>query len=418
MIVELLNTGSELLLGQTLNTHARYLGRRLVECGLRISRQTTVPDGPEIRIALAEALARAHVIIVTGGLGPTSDDVTRDIAAGLLERKLHYDPAIFERIRERFARRGLTPPESVRAQAMVPAGAEVLTNDHGTAPGLYLQDTRGTGPSRHVFLLPGPPRELIPMFEALVLPRLKAMGGPPIAIRILRTIGIPESHLQERVEAPLRARFPEVEIGYCARPGEVDLRLIGASADTIQRAAAFAAADLGDAVYATGDDNLEDIVVRLATAAGAHLATAESCTGGHVADKITSVPGSSAVFLGATIVYSNQEKTRQLGVPAELIARHGAVSEEVAAAMAAGCLERTGADHAIALTGVAGPGPGTPEKPAGLCFIAHRSMRDASVKRHMFPPDRPAFKDAAAQAALDILRRSLILPPGIREKSC
>jgi nicotinamide-nucleotide amidase len=301
---------------------------------------------------------------------------------------------------------------------MVPDGAEVLPNDHGTAPGLYLQETRGTGPSRHIFLLPGPPRELIPMFESLVLPRLKTMGGPPIAIRILRTIGIPESHLQERIEAPLRSRFPEVEIGYCARPGEVDLRLISANADAVERAAAFASADLGDAVYTTGDENLEVAVVRLATASGLRLATAESCTGGHIADRITSVPGASAIFVGAAIVYSNEEKTRQLGVPAELIARHGAVSEDVAAAMAAGCFERTGADHVIALTGVAGPGPGTPEKPAGLCFIAHRSMGHASVKRHMFPPDRPAFKEAATQAALDILRRRLILLPGITEKSC
>lgn len=418
MTVELLNTGSELLLGQTLNTHARYLGRRLAECGFRISRQTTVPDGPDIRVALAEAMARATVVIVTGGLGPTSDDVTRDAAAELLGRQLHYDPTVFERIRERFARRGLTPPDRVRVQAMVPQGAEVLANEHGTAPGLYLTDDSCPGPSRHVFLLPGPPRELNPMFEALVLPRLRALGGTPLAIRILRTIGIPESHLQERIEAPLRARFPHIEIGYCARPGEVDLRLLGQDADSVTRAAEFAAHELGDAVYGTGDDSLEDVVVRLASTRGARIATAESCTGGHVADRITSVPGASAVFLGAAIVYADQEKTRQLGVPPDLIARHGAVSHEVAAAMAAGCLARTGANHAIALTGVAGPGPGSPEKPVGLCFIAHHSGHGSHVERRMFPTDRPSFKHAAAQASLDILRRALILDPEGPEKSC
>ncbi len=418
MTVELLNTGSELLLGQTLNTHARFIGRRLADCGLRIARQTTVPDGPEIGAALAEAMSRATVIIVTGGLGPTSDDITRDVAAALLGRSLHFEPDIFERIRERFARRGLTPPERVKVQAMVPDGAEILPNDHGTAPGLYLVDESRPGPPKRLYLLPGPPRELNPMFESHVLPRLRAMAGPPLPIRILRTIGIPESHLQDRIEGPLRSQFPDVEIGYCARPGEVDLRLIGRDAGLVARAEEFAARDLGDAVYGTGDDTLEQVVVRLASSAGLRLACAESCTGGHLADRLTGVPGASAVFLGAAVVYANEEKTRQLGVPPELIARHGAVSAEVAAAMAEGCLRRTGADHAIALTGVAGPGPGTPEKPAGLCFIAHASSRGARVERLTLPPDRPAFKEAAAQVALDILRRALMLCARGAEKAC
>lgn len=411
MTVEMLNTGSELLLGQTLNTHVQYLGRRLADCGLRIARQTTVPDGPEIGTALAEAIARAEIILVTGGLGPTSDDVTRDIAAALFRRELRYDPDIFERIRERFAKRGLTPPDRVKVQAMVPEGAEVLPNHHGTAPGLYLRDDPPDGRTRHLFLLPGPPRELNPMFETSVLPRLIALSDATIQIRTLRTIGIPESHLQERIEQPLRSRFPDLEIGYCARPGEVDLRLVGQSAHAVERAAAFAASELGDAVYAFGDDNLEDVVIRLATSTGARLATAESCTGGHLADRLTNVPGASAAFLGAAIVYSNHEKSRQLGVPQDLIANHGAVSEPVAAAMAEGCLARFGADHAIALTGVAGPGPGSPDKPAGLCCIAHASRRGSRAERRTFPPDRPAFKHAATQAALDILRRELLPPP-------
>lgn len=415
MIVELLNTGSELLIGQSLNTHVRYIGQRLTGCGLRLARQTTVPDGAEIRLALSEALSRADVVIVTGGLGPTSDDITRDVAAELLGLELRHDPEIYARILERFARRGLVPPKTVASQAMVPNGAEVLANDHGTAPGLYLQDrSRPTSP-RHVFLLPGPPRELHPMFERVVLPRLQAFAGSPLTIRILRTIGIPESHLQERVEALLKVRCPDVEIGYCARPGEVDLRLISNSPGPVSLASALVAAALGDAIYATGEENLEDVVVRVATQAGLSIATAESCTGGHVADRITSVPGASAVFLGACVVYANQEKTRQLGVPKDLIDHHGAVSPEVAAAMASGCHERTGADHVVALTGVAGPGPGTPEKPAGLCYIAHRSIHGDDVTRHVFPPDRPAFKEAATQAALDILRHRLILPSGIKE---
>lgn len=418
MIVELLNTGSELLIGQSLNTHARFIGRRLTDCGLRIARQTTVPDGPEIRVALAEALGRADIVLVTGGLGPTSDDVTRDIVAELLARPLRYDPAIFDRILERFSRRGLVPPKTVASQAMVPEGADVLPNHHGTAPGLYMRDPSRPGAERHIFLLPGPPRELQPMFDDCVLPRIRALAGPPLNIKIIRTIGVPESHLQERIERALGTLCADIEIGYCARPGEVDLRLISATRGPLEQAAGLIAADLADAIYATGEEGIENVVVRIASRAGLRIATAESCTGGHVADRITDVPGASAIFLGACIVYANAEKTRQLGVPHEVIERHGAVSPEVASAMAAGCLERTGADLVVALTGVAGPEPGTPQKPAGLCFISHLSRGGGDVSRHMFPPDRQAFKEAAAQAALDILRRRLILESGISEKSC
>ncbi len=406
MVVEVINTGSELLLGQVVNTHASFLGQQLVPLGLRISRAVTVPDGPAIREALSESLARADIVLVTGGLGPTSDDITRDVTAELLGLELKFDETIFSGISRYFSNRNIPMPEIVRVQAMVPTGAQVLANPYGTAPGLSIRTEAG----KHLFLLPGPPRELMPMFLDHVAPLLRTIAGNvvPIAAKILRTIGVGESAVQERVEATIRATCPSVEVGYCARSGEVDVRLLSAtSAEEVQQACKIVSASLGDAIYSLEDENLEQVVIRLAQEAGLTIATAESCTGGGLANRLTHVPGASAVFVGGVVTYANSEKIRQLDVPASLLETHGAVSEPVAAAMARGLKRRTGADLAIATTGIAGPGGGTPDKPVGLCFIGFQSKDEHRVIRLHFPTDRETFKYRVCQQALDMLRRHI-----------
>ena len=404
--VELVTTGSELLLGWVVNSHIAWLGRRLGELGLTLSRAVTVPDGPAIRGAVAEALERADIVLITGGLGPTSDDLTRDVVAELLDRPLKEDAVIVEQIRARFARRGLVAPDMVRVQARVPAGADVLENEHGTAPGLHLEHG-----GRHVFLLPGPPRELQPMYDGQVVPWLRRVFPEARAVDcvVLRTLGVGESAAQELIEPAVRRECPGVEIGYCARSGEVDVRLVAhRDPDAVARAAAICREALADCVYGEGDDTLERVVIRLATERGRSLATAESCTGGLVAHRLTNVPGSSAVFLGGAVTYANEEKVRQLGVPPELIARHGAVSAEVASAMAAGIVARSGASLAVTTTGIAGPGGGSPEKPVGTLWLGMATAAGTQAFPRRLAQERETFKFMASQAALDLLRRSLL----------
>lgn len=408
MKIEILNTGSELLLGQVTNTHVNYFGRQLARLGLRIDRQTTVPDGEPIRAALGECLGRAGIIIMTGGLGPTSDDITRDLVAAHFGLPLDHHPDIEETILAYFKRRNLTAPDSIRVQAMVPRGAAVLPNRHGTAPGFHLERN-----GRHVFCLPGPPRELYPMFEREVFPRLQSFlpGARPLLMKTLRVQGLGESRVQEMVEARLRS-LGDIEIGYCARPGEVDLRLIAQEAGLLDRAATLAGGLLGDSVYAFDEETMEQKVVHLATERHVLLATAESCTGGFTAHRITNVPGASKVLDRAWVTYSNESKTDLLGVPAERVASHGAVSAPVAESMARGALERSRATIAVSLTGVAGPGPGTPDKPAGLVFIGLAVKRktglELTVHEKRLVPERETFKTMASQAALDLVRRGLL----------
>jgi nicotinamide-nucleotide amidase len=406
--IEILNTGSELLLGQVTNTHVGYFGRQLARLGLRIDRQTTVPDGEPIRTALAEALDRTDIILMTGGLGPTSDDITRDLVAAHFNLPLDHHPDIEETILSYFKRRHLKAPDSVRVQAQVPRGATVLPNLHGTAPGFYLAHE-----GHHIFCLPGPPRELYPMFEREVFPRLQSLipEARPLLMKTWRVFGLGESRVQELVESRLRA-LGSVEIGYCARPGEVDLRLIADHPDLLNQASALARELLGESVYAADDETLEQHVVQSALDKKVWLATAESCTGGFTAHRITNVPGASAVFDRAWVTYSNESKTDLLGVSPDLIATHGAVSAPVAEAMARGAIERSRATVAVSLTGVAGPGPGTPDKPAGLLFIGLAVKRkdglELSSMEKRLVPERETFKTMASQAALDLVRRALL----------
>jgi len=298
----------------------------------------------------------------------------------------------------------------VARQADVPEGATVLPNEHGSAPGLYLSRNE-TKKRLHLFLLPGPPRELHPMFRNSVLPILRSMvpGETATDYRMFRIAGMGESLVEEAVGEQLLA-LPGLELGYCARPGEIDLRLLGNSV-VLDQAERIVKEKLGTAIFSTDGSDLEQAVVRLLTDRNQTLAVAESCTGGYLAHRITNVPGASAVLLAGYVTYSNEAKVDLLGVIPDLIEKNGAVSKQVALAMAEGARARANADFALATTGIAGPGGGSEEKPVGTVFIA-LAARDqpASVKKGFFPDDRPTFKELTTQTALEMLRRRLLEP--------
>jgi len=406
MRVEVINTGTELLLGNVTNTHLGYLAQSLFGLGLRVQRQVTVPDGTAITEAFKEAMTRADLIIVTGGLGPTSDDITRDAIAEAFGLKLIFHPEILDGIAAKFAERKFIMNDLQKAQAMVPEGGVVLDNKSGTAPGLIVRKGK-----TFAVLLPGPPRELKPMWENEALPWLRrefADRLPPIHEITLRLLGLGETRVQILIENEIKAVGP-VEIGYCARPGEVDLRLIGPDKSLVEKAAEIARTKLADEIYAEGNATMEETVVQLARAAGKTVATAESCTGGLIAHRITNVSHSSEMFRYGWVTYANEAKIIELGVPPELLERHGAVHGAVAQAMAEGALRHSGANLAVAVTGIAGPTGGTPAKPVGLVYfaLAGTDGRRQVVKKNL-SSERLTFKYMASQIALDLLRRALV----------
>lgn len=408
MRVVVINTGTELLLGDVVNTHLSYIAREIFPLGLRIERQVTVPDGEAIREAIGECCSVANIIFVTGGLGPTTDDITREITAELFGLKLEHQPEILRAIEERAARLGFRLTDRVARQAQVPAGATVLPNEHGSAPGLYLPADDATK-RPHLFLLPGPPRELHPMFETSVMPILRRIAPREGATerRLFRVVGMGESLVEEAVGADLLA-LPGLELGYCARPGEMDLRLIGPTA-VLDQAGRIVRDRLGAAIFSSDGSDLEEAVVKLLTKGRQTLAVAESCTGGYLAHRITNVPGASAVLLAGYLTYSNDAKAAMIGVDPALIEQRGAVSKQVAQAMAEGARARANSNFALATTGIAGPAGGTKEKPVGTVFIALAAKdRPVSVQKGFFPDDRPTFKELATQAALEMLRRRLL----------
>lgn len=408
MRVEVVNTGTELLLGKVVNTHAGYFGQELFKLGLRIQRQTTIPDGDEIRVVLQECFPRTDVILITGGLGPTSDDITREVVAEMLGLDLILDETILATINDMFRSRGYKPSKSNDRQAMVPEGAEVLENPNGTAPGLYVPAIEAAG-SPHLFLLPGPPRELKPMFEALVYPKLSEMvgGGHVPEWRNFRIYGVGESSLASKLE-PLFEPIPDLELGYCARLGEVDLRLIGTS-EAIEAASAVVRTEYAEDIIVESEDSIEEVIQRLLAEKGETVSTAESCTGGYIASSITNASGSSSVFHQGYVTYSNEAKRKILGVPGEVLDQFGAVSNETVIAMAKGCLNVSGADHAIAVSGIAGPTGGSDEKPVGTVHVAIASKGEKTfAKRYFNPVDRISFKMRVTRLALDLLRRRLL----------
>ncbi|MDD4933555.1 MAG: competence/damage-inducible protein A [Methylacidiphilaceae bacterium] len=404
MTVELVSTGTELLLGEVTEAHLAFVGRELRSLGLRLERQTVVPDGEAVRRILEDALFRSDLVVVTGGLGPTSDDKTREAAAEAIGRELEFQEAVFLRISSFCAAKGIRAvPEGIRRQAMVPKGAQVLWNSVGTAPGLFVQKGRLA-----MCLLPGPPRELVPMWRAAVVPWLRShAAGRKFLWRSWWIVGLTEWEVQKRLEEELHGLGLK-EIGYCDRLGEVELRVGSADPSLLEQAEARVKDRLGTALFGENGATLEAAVVELATRLGKTMATAESCTGGLVSHRLTDVPGSSAVFTFGWITYANEAKVEELGVEPKLLAEHGAVSAEVAAAMAGGALRRSGADLAISVTGVAGPSGGTPEKPVGLVWFGLASKEKTISFRKTFPPDRTMVKRLASQAALNALRLALL----------
>ena len=411
--IELINTGSELLLGRVLNTHQQWLCRRLADLGHVVTRQVAVADnGSEIQNAVREALGRASLVITTGGLGPTSDDLTRERIAALLGRKLVEHRGVTAHIDNYFARRGRPRPARTRVESLVPEGARVFLNPNGTAPGLAIEIKPKTrSPKSKVgwlVMLPGPPRELRPMFDDSVAPLLKReLPADLFVCRTLRTTGLGESRVQEMVEADLQPLVQRgLEVGYCARPGAVDVRLAacGVGARRLVRAGESAAKkNLGASIFGFDDDEIENVIVRLLTEQKKTLALAESCTGGAIAHRVTDVPGASQVFLGGLVSYSNASKRKFLGVRAETLRRHGAVSGAVARDMARGARQRFGADLALGVTGIAGPGGGSPDKPVGTVFIARASAAGVEVRSFLNIWDRATFKQVTANQALNML---------------
>jgi nicotinamide-nucleotide amidase len=406
--IEIINTGTELLLGNTLNTHGAWFGRELFNLGLRITRQTTVPDGDAIREILEEATGRADAVIVTGGLGPTSDDLTREITAEVLGLELMMDEAALQGLENFYLLRGRTMAEANRKQAQCPVGADLLPNPNGTAPGIYVPPRINGRSSCAVFLLPGPPREMYPMFHGEVAPRLRALAGVETfrEALVLKFTGIGESDFHQGIDARL-AEVPGLEYGYCAHIGEVDLRLIG-DLEAMERGRKIALDSFQEFLISDDGSSMEATVVRLLKSRGLRLATAESCTGGLIANRITNVAGASGVFTHGFVTYANEAKTGMLGVPAQDIALHGAVSETVAIQMAEGALRVSGADVAVSVTGIAGPSGGSEEKPVGTAWLAVARRGGAPKAFRVFHPrGRKDFKLAVSQAALDAVRKEI-----------
>lgn len=409
---EIIAAGSELLTPHRLDTNSLYLTGRLNELGIVLGGKCVVGDDrARLADAIRQALARAEVVIVTGGLGPTADDVTRDAASDAFGLRLEENGEILAGIRRRFDQRGIRMPEVNRRQALVPAGATILPNPRGTAPGLLIE----TG-EQLVLLLPGPPRELKPMFDAEVEPRLAARtGGRRVLRRVLKVTGRSESQVEE-LAFPIYSTFgtPDapVETTILAAPGQIELHVsaagtdVGALTRTLDDAIRRLETAIGPAVFSTDGRSLEAVVGERLQTRGLRIAAAESCTGGGLVVRLTDVPGSSAWVLGGVIAYANDVKVEQLGVPETLIAAHGAVSEPVAQAMAEGVRVRLRADVGVAITGIAGPDGGSAEKPVGTVVVAMAGPA-TTVRTFHFLGDREVIRRFATTAALEMVRQGI-----------
>ncbi len=409
MRVVVLNTGTELLLGDVQDAHLAFIAREILPLGLRINERRTVPDSPAIRDSLSQLFGRSEILFVTGGLGPTSDDITREIVADLLGLELRRNSELLASLRQRLAARGIKWTSSIARQAEVPVGAQVLPNENGSASGLYLKaNINPLIPSPHVFVLPGPPRELQPMFRESLMPVLRSIVQVPGSIerRLYKIACLGESTIEQAIGDKVLA-IPGIELGYCARPGEVDIRIVG-EADVVSRADLIIKKELGLSIFSANDETLEEVLLKLLNDRKETLAIAESCTGGLLANRITNIPGASSVFLAGYICYSNEAKINMLDVDPELIQKHGAVSEPVARALAQHARRRARSTYALATTGIAGPSGGSPEKPVGTVYIGMAAPDEIVAKKLFFPSDRETFKQLAAQAAFDLLRKKLI----------
>jgi nicotinamide-nucleotide amidase len=419
----ILAIGSEMLTPFRVDTNSLFITDRLNTIGYDVRLKAVVADDiGELATVISGVLAWADVLVVTGGLGPTEDDMTRDAVARVLQVPLDVDEAIVERLRERFARRGMTMPDINRRQAMVPRGASVLANPNGTAPGLWLEAERTA-----IVLLPGPPREMKPMLEAVIAERLAPKAkGHGLFRRVLKITGRAESEVDAQaspVYGPWTAQPIPISTTILAVLGQIELHLTAqaanqAAADAVLDAAVAQLRDaLGPSVYSIDGRNLEQVVGDLLREGALTIAVAESCTGGLLASRLTDVPGSSAYMDRGVVCYSNRAKTDLAGVPEALIAQHGAVSEPVATAMAQGIRARAATNVGVGITGIAGPGGGTPEKPVGTVAIAAIVGDETRVRTFQFLGSREMVKFQAAQSALNLTRLMLLGQPGSREWS-
>jgi len=410
--LEVLTIGTELLLGYTVDTNAADLGRALAAAGAEITRRTTVADRPEaIRAGVAEALDRTGFVITTGGLGPTRDDMTKTVVAELLGKRLVLDEHLLASIAARFQRMGRPMPAINRTQAEIPQGATTLPNPRGTAPGLWVEDARG----RVVVLLPGVPREMRGLLVEEVLPRIVARQGGArrvVLSRTVRTTGVSESALAERV-GPIEPEIAPLTLAYLPSVEGVDLRVTAWGLEPKDAAARLAVvverltAAVGEHAYGEDDADLAAVLLDALRKGRHRLGLAESCTGGMLGERITHIPGASDTFIGGVVAYADVIKTAALKVPLETLEAYGAVSEETVRAMAEGAQRLFSADCSIAVTGIAGPGGGTPEKPVGTVWLAARVHTNTRALTRVLPGDRDDVRRRAAQAGLDLLRRLL-----------
>ena len=408
---ELLAIGSELLGPLRAETNSLWLTERLLDAGIEVTARVTLADDAVLlESAFRAALARADVVIATGGLGPTADDLTREAAAGATARGLRRDGAIVEALRARFARYRRPMSETNLKQADVIEGAEALPNPRGTAPGQLLEHE-----GRTLVLLPGPPGEMKPMFDEHVLARLRARAGASRVVRrrVLRIAGMPEAGVDE-LAAPVYSRFENPKTTILGAPGQVELHLVAhadgeAEAETrIEELATVLRDALPGRIFSEDGRELPQVVTDLLRERSLTLALAESCTGGLLSARLTEVPGVSAVLDRAVVTYANRAKVEALGVDAALLERHGAVSEEVASAMAAGIMKAARSEIGVAITGIAGPDGGTSDKPVGLVFVAICGAAGTRVRRNHFPGGRGLVRQQATQIALEMLRRGLL----------
>ncbi len=406
---EIIAIGSEMLTPFRVDTNSLWLTERLNSMGIEVKLKTVVGDD-EARLeeTVRDALKRSEIVVSTGGLGPTEDDITRKIFSRVLKRQLVLEDAIIEKIRARFARRNLPMPEINARQALIISGAQILENNNGTAPGMLVTEGKCT-----VVLLPGPPREMKPIFDASVAPVLKQRAGDLLIVRrCLSIFGLTESRTDE-MAAPIYTRYKNPSTTILFKDGQIELHLTAQARSEeeanklLDELAGQLDEALGEYIFSRRDETLEKVVGDLLTARGYTLATAESCTGGLLAGRITDVAGSSEYFVEGVVSYSNEAKTALIGVSKKLIKEHGAVSEEVAKAMAAGIRKRAGSTFGVGITGIAGPGGGSEEKPVVLVYIALADDEQATVRKFVFPGDRQFIRTLSVNAALDMVRRRI-----------
>lgn len=408
-VVELVTTGNELLNGRTINRHANVLGEQLSRLGLSLSRDTTVPDKIDVVAdCVSAALNRADIVLVTGGLGPTSDDITREALSAVLNRKIVLDRTALDAMSRRYAKLGRSVTASAERQVQVLEGAAVLSNSAGAAPGQRIElDNK-----KILFVLPGPPREFNAILNEHVVPWLRTRVIPEECLvrKIFMICGMGESDVATRLGDGVSFPPEGVSVAYCARPGCIEVRLTvpEKNMDILKGTQEQVRKLLGHHIFAESNLLMEEVIGRLLAERKATLATAESCTGGYLGHRITSVSGSSSYYLGGVVAYSNDVKVRELGVKKETLGRFGAVSEETAREMAEGVRARFGADYGVSVTGVAGPEGGTPEKPVGLVFVGLADQTSSWARRFTFAGDRMVNKEWSSQMAMDLLRHRLL----------